>query len=223
MPTADNSFTEKTRHRQCRTIANGYLRPGVTVDESIHMDRKLGKGGYIVQQNESIKIDYGCECIPTTNLFPQYPNFSITCYQSRGVNMLTNTNIQPFTFTVTSIGAGIILIEYFSDLNLSFQIANTHIFLDATPYPVIYPVPGTHSVGYTFFCSPLPIVLTAAHTTGPVIVEPTSPYEYINSTGGPIIFTLNASFVGISTIVTTIADGATFAPIPVAGYLSYSY
>lgn len=213
MPTADNSCAARTRFLQNRTIQSGYFPAVLSKGASIQTMADTGSIAYTLQESPERTTVVPCGCATTLPVL----EYTVACDPTGILSFLTSTpNGGPFTFTASSLGVGNIVFRFFSDQYIS-QIGYRLVNL---PYEnTITPVPGTASIGYTFFCSPI-IILISGTPSG--VLEPTFSYAYQNMSGADMFLTLTPAS-GVPRVL-RIASGVvnTYSPDPIYGWVSYS-
>lgn len=153
---------------------------------------------------------------------PSPPVYTISCSDVQGIQYITLSSIIPFyiSYDTNISNTGVVQLSFYQTGNpspIGIQVVNL-----ITDSLLITPPPGTTSnnIGYVFRCTPILISYSGA-SSGSLVAG--YPYEFRNDSGNLLPKILTITKEDSSTIVATVADGDTYTPSPLYGYISYNF
>lgn len=185
-------------------------------DGSKYIDQRIGTVFTTSEQAAEIIAKSPCEQ-PSILIPIEYPNYSLTCSDPLGIQIMATGTFTKFTFTTTSQGAGVIEFQFFfQDAYVSNQLVVLGV--DSN---LITPPPITDEVRYVFKCNPV-IVLVYCEAFSNVL-QWTIPYKFVapDILDEPLTLTLYQHPSG-STITHVLSAGDQYTPSPAWGYDSWA-
>lgn len=155
---------------------------------------------------------------------PEDSVLTINCSDDPTPRNLAIPSTFPFNLQTNGLGGGSFSLIYYSvpnpnpptDIPLSINVADTQ---DGPTE--INPPPGTQGIQYVFTCSKLLTPLTV-NTPAPVTIDPYVPRLFVNGTLDKTMTVNLINIANISSSLGPIMNSSSAAPVPAAGYISFS-
>ncbi len=206
---ADSLVNQKTLERGCLNRVVSGPAPATSYSGSKYIDQRVGT--VFTTAEQAIEIVALSPCAVTQATPIVYPNYELTCSDPLGIQIMATGTFTKFTFTTTSIGAGVLEFQFF--LNDNYVSSELNVLgVDSN----LITVPNNiDEVRYVFKCNPINVTLSCSPDS--FVLQWTNPYSFTNSTGSTKTLTLTPHAGGSPTVV-SVANGDTYTPTPSWGY-----
>ena len=146
-----------------------------------------------------------------------YPNYVLECSDSLGIQVMATGTFTSFTFTTTTLGAGVLEFQFYKD-NSYFSNQLVVLGVDSS---LITPPSDTDEVRYVFRCNPIAVTLSCPGESR--FLQWTLPYTFTyeaNTPGDTTTLTLY-QYPSDTPIEYEVTDGVPFTPTSSWGYNSW--
>ena len=210
---ADSLAQQKSLEKNCLNRVAAGPAPSTSFDGSKYTDQRVGIVFTTGEQEAAIIAASPCQTPPVPAVIV-YPNYELTCSDPAGIQIMATGTFTKFTFTVSSLGAGVIEFQFFYQDNYVSSELNV-LGVDSN----LITVPSNiDEVRYVFKCNPINITVTCDAISK--VLQWSNPYSFTNTAGSTKTLSLYPHPSGTPS-THSIANGETYTPTPSWGYDSW--
>lgn len=212
---ANSLVNQKSLDLNCLNRVAAGPAATTSYDGAKYMDQRVGNVFTTPVQAAQIVATSPCAVPPVNTVVPiVYPNYELSCSDPLGIQIMATGTFTSFTFTTTSLGAGVLEFQFF--LNGSYY--SDQLVVLGVDSNLITPPAGIDEVRYVFKCNPINVDVYCGAIDK--VLQWTNPYQFTLTDGGSTTLTL-VPHNGGSPVTFTINSGIAFTPTPSWGWDSW--
>lgn len=207
---ANSLAQQKNLEKNCLNRVVAGPAPATSYDGSKYTDQRVGTVFTTAEQAAEIVAASPCST-PAMAPVITYPNYELTCSDPAGIQVMATGSFTKFTFTTTSLGAGVLEFQFFYQ---SSYVSSQLNVLGVDSNLITVPA-GIDEVRYVFKCNPINVSVACDAISK--VLQWTNPYSFTNPAGSTKTLTLYPHPSG-TPVTQSITAGATYTPTPSWGY-----
>ncbi len=213
---ANSLVNQKSLEQNCLNRVAAGPAATTSFDGAKYIDQRIGNIFTTPVQASEIVLTSPCAVpsVPPLATPIVYPNYELTCSDPLGIQIMATGSFTSFTFTTTSLGAGVLEFQFF----LNENYVSSQLVVLGSDSNLITPPAGIDEVRYVFKCNPINVDVFCAAVDK--VLQWTNPYQFTLTDGGSTTLTL-VPHNGGSPVTSTINSGVPYTPTPSYGWDSW--